>query len=211
MTRLASRLFLVAASLLLAPTDSLAFIYQYVDWTAANPGAGTASGVITLPDASMVNATFDVLNPDGSPGTFLFGQTGGGANFWIPSSPYISPQVENSPPDSDILALVGGNNSIYRVTLSEPIKDPIMAIVSLGQPGFFVDYDFDTPFSIVSQGAGFWGGGPTSLSQEPSDILRGNEGHGTIQFNGTFSVFQWTADRRIVARIYLRYPHHRGD
>lgn len=189
-----TRIFLGASYFLLAPGASLAFIYQYVDWTAADPGAGTASGVITLPDSSTVNATFDVRNPDGSPGSFLFDQsTGGGTNFWLPSSPYISPQVENAPPDSDILALVGGNNSIYRVTLSDPIKDPIMAIVSLGQLGFFVDYDFDTPFSIVSQGAGFWGGTATSLSQEPGDILRGNEGHGTIQFNGTFSVFQWTA------------------
>jgi hypothetical protein len=68
-----------------------------------------------------------------------------------------------------------------------------MAIVSLGQPSVTVDYDFDTPFTIVSQGAGYWGGGPTSLSQQPGDILRGNEGHGTIRFDGTFSSFSWTA------------------
>ena len=36
---------------------------------------------------------------------------------------------------------------------------------------------------------GFWGGTPTSLAQLPGDILRGNEGHGTIQFIGTFSTF----------------------
>jgi hypothetical protein len=194
MTRFSARLVLVVACLLLAPSFTLAFVYRYVDWTTADAAAGTASGVITLPDSSTVTATFDVRNPDGSPGKFFFAITnGGGANYWVPSSPYISTQVENAPPDTDILGLVGGTNSIYRVTLSEPIKDPIMAIVSLGQPGFAVDYDFDRPFSIVSQGTGFWGGNATSLQKLPGDILRGNEGHGTIQFNGTFSVFQWTA------------------
>jgi hypothetical protein len=142
---------------------------------------------------STVNVTFDVLNPDGSHGNYFFAQTAGGTNYWNPAAPYISLEVENPPPNPDILALIGGNNQTYKVTLSEPIKDPIMAIVSLGQPGVTVDYDFDSPFSIVSQGIGFWGGGPAALQQLPGDILRGNEGHGTIRFNGTFSTFSWVA------------------
>jgi len=167
--------------------------FQYVDWTAANPGNGTASGIITLPDMSTVNVDFEVLNFDGSPGNYFFAQTTPDTNYWIPSAPYISAEVENAPPTTDILALVGGSNQTYKITLSEPIKDPIMAIVSLGQPGVQVDYDFDRPFSIVSQGTGYWGGGPASLSQQPGDILRGFEGHGTIRFNGTFNTFSWTA------------------
>lgn len=167
--------------------------YQYVDWTTANPAAGTANGTITLPDLSTVGVTFEVLNFDGSPGNFSFAQTAGGTNYWNPSAPYISVEVENAPPTPDILALIGGTNQTYTVTLSEPIKDPIMAIVSLGQGGVQVDYDFDAPFTIVSQGAGYWGGGPASLSQQPGDILRGFEGHGTIRFNGTFDSFSWTA------------------
>jgi hypothetical protein len=57
------------------------------------------------------------------------------------------------------------------VTLSEAIKDPIMAIVSLGQRGSNTTYDFDSPFNIVSQGAGSFGGGPNSLDQLAGDIL----------------------------------------
>ena len=68
-----------------------------------------------------------------------------------------------------------------------------MDIVSLGQPGFNVTYDFDRPFDIVSQGVGFWGGGPTALQELPGDVLQGAEGHGTIQFIGTFDSFSWTA------------------
>jgi hypothetical protein len=67
-----------------------------------------------------------------------------------------------------------------------------MSIVSLGQPGVPTTYDFNAPFTIVSQGPGFWGGTGSSLTQLPGDILRGTEGHGTIQFIGTFSTFSWT-------------------
>jgi hypothetical protein len=78
-----------------------------------------------------------------------------------------------------------------------------MAIVSLGAPGIPITYDFDRPFTIVSQGTGFWGGtsaaacqatpSSCSLQQLPGDVLRGQEGHGTISFIGTFSTFSWTA------------------
>jgi hypothetical protein len=167
--------------------------YNYVDWTTADPAAGTAAGTITLPNSSVVNVLFDVLNGDGSHGSYNFAQTAGGANYWIPSAPYISPQVDNAPPTPDILSLIGGGEQIYKVTLSEPIKDPIMAIVSLGQPSTLVEYDFDAPFEIVSQGTGYWGGTDTSLTQLPGDILHGFEGHGTIRFLGTFDTFTWTA------------------
>jgi hypothetical protein len=76
------------------------------------------------------------------------------------------------------------------VTLSQPIKDPIMAIVSLGSAAIPITYNFNSPFTIVSQGAGYWGNGP--LTQLPGNILSGAEGHGTIQFIGTFSTFSWT-------------------
>lgn len=172
---------------------AMAAPYYYVDWTTANVGAGTASGVITLPDASTVTVNFAALYANGSAGNLAFAQTSGGTNYWNPSTPYIGTQVDNAPPGTDLLALAGGQNQIYRVTLSAAIKDPIMAIVSLGQSGSNTTYDFDSPFTIVSEGAGYWGGNTTTaLEQLPGDILLGNEGHGTIQFIGTFSTFSWT-------------------
>lgn len=166
--------------------------YHYVDWQVVAPSLGTASGVITLPDLSTVTVGFQAVNPDGSPGSFKFGQTGCGTDYWNPSAPYISAQVDNAPPNCELLALIGGQNQTYNVTLSQPIKDPIMAIVSLGQPEVTTTYDFNTPFDIVSQGVGFWGGSATALQELPGDILQGSEGHGTIQFIGTFPTFSWT-------------------
>jgi hypothetical protein len=184
---------IIAAILSISMTSVASAVpYYYTDWTTANVAAGTASGVITLPDSSTVSVTLEALYPNGAPGNFAFAQTNGGTNYWIPSSPYISSQVDNAPPNSDIIALSGGQNQIYRVTLSEAIKDPIMSIVSLGQAGSNTTYDFNVPFTIVSQGYGWWGGNSTALTQLTGDVLQGNEGHGTIQFIGTFSTFEWT-------------------
>lgn len=179
-------------ALLVAPKFAAAAVYSYVDWTAANVAEGTASGTITLPDDSKVEVTFAAINPSGSAGTLYGAQIAGGTNYWAPNAPYLSAEVENAPPSPDILQLQGGQNQIYQVTLSEAIKDPIMAIVSLGQPGVRTTYDFDAPFTIVSQGAGYWGGSATALSALEGDILEGYEGHGTIRFVGSFSTFSWT-------------------
>jgi MYXO-CTERM domain-containing protein len=168
--------------------------YQYVDWTAASPSAGSASGTFRVPDASTVSVGFSVTLAGGAAGSYSFAQTGGGTNYWSPTTPYISSQVDNAPPNSDIIALIGGSSTTtYTLSLSEAIKDPIMAIVSLGAPGRVISYDFDRPFTIVSQGRGYWGGTGASLQQLAGDVLQGEEGHGTIQFVGTFDSFSWTA------------------
>jgi hypothetical protein len=189
---MSSKLALCASVLLgVAAGPVLAGPVLYVDWLEADIGAGTASGVINVPDADPVQVDFTATFADGSAGNLFFANVDGGTNYWVPDAPYISTEVSNAPPDSDMLALVGGVNQIYTVTLSEAIKDPVMAIVSLGQPGVPTTYDFDSPFEIVSQGVGYWGGGPDALQKLSGDVLEGREGHGTIQFLGTFSTFSW--------------------
>jgi hypothetical protein len=165
----------------------------YVDWTAANPGGGTASGVINLPNGDTIGVEFTAIDiPTGNPAPFLGAQTSGGINYWATDAPYISAEVPVGPPDSDILQLSGGNSSTrYTVTFTEAIVGPIMPILSLGQGGIEVRYDFDSPFDIVSQGVGHWGGCATCLYELSGDILAGREGHGTIVFDGTYSTFSW--------------------
>jgi hypothetical protein len=167
-------------------------VYSYVDWTEADVALGTAKGTITLPDQSTVTVTFKATQEDGSAGNLFGAQVDPGTNYWMPAEPFISAEVENAPPDSDILQLQGGQNETYTVTLSEPIKDPIMAILSLGQFAVPTTYDFDSPFVIVSQGVGYFGGSATALRTLPDDVLEGSEGHGTIKFTGTFETFSWT-------------------
>ena len=93
--------------------------------------------------------------------------------------------------------MAGGQNETYRITFSQPIVNPIMPIVSLGASGTRISYNFDSPFTILSQGAGHFGGGPnqltttTDLTSAHPYVLNGEEGSGTIQFLGTFSTISW--------------------
>lgn len=162
--------------------------YYYVDWTSWNPGGGTAVGTITPSSGPAVTVTFDAFNPDGSHNSFL----GATNNLFQPASTYTSAQVDNAS-TYEALQLVGGNPDItYRVTLSEAIKDPIMAVATLGSTGIPEQYVFDSPFTILSQGVSCcWGNG--TLTQLPGNVLEGREGSGTIQFIGTYTTFSWFA------------------
>jgi hypothetical protein len=173
----------------------------YVDWTDANSAAGTASGVIVLPNGDVIDVD---LSTDG--GTPLWGVQHDGIidgslashvsnpyDAWpSTATAYTSLEVPNAPPSNEIVTLSGGSATEYTVTLSEPIVDPIMAILSLGRGGHATTYDFDTPFTIVSQGSGAHGGCGTCLEKLSGDVLSGEEGHGTLRFDGTMSTFSWT-------------------
>jgi len=172
---------------------SLAGTAYWTVWTAADPANGTATGIITLPDASTVTVTFTALNADGTSGDFLAAFTTANPDWhgWSDfSSDYLSSTVATIPGNT-MLQLVGGENETYHVTLSAPIVGPLMDVVSLGANGTNTHYDFNAPFTILSQGGDYWGGCSTCLTQFGNDLI-GNEGSGTIQFNGTYSEFDWT-------------------
>ena len=54
-----------------------------------------------------------------------------------------------------------------------------------------MDYNFDTPFTVLSFGPGYWGG-PGTLTDIGGNVLEGVEGHGVIQFQGTIETLSWT-------------------
>jgi|SRR3972149_5640229 len=170
---------LVIGLLWVQPT--LAVPVNWTDWTSATTGApGSATGTI---GAITVNYTGDVT----------FAQTGSGTNYWTEYSPepYTgNATVDNAPTAAEMVALSlsGITNTL---TFSQQVTNPIMAIVSQGQPNLSVSYDFDASFTVLGEGRGYWGDG--SYFTSPGDILTGNELHGVIQFNGTFSSISWTS------------------
>lgn len=68
-----------------------------------------------------------------------------------------------------------------------------MAIVSQGRVTLPVSYDFDSPFTFLSESRGCWGDGWYDLL--PGDILKGYELHAAIQFNGNLSSISWVASQ----------------
>lgn len=146
----------------------------WADWTSAD--ATSAAGTI-----GGIGVSFSGnINPPA--------QTAGGVNFWaVNPGIYTAPGLDNGPPDSDIIRLTGGTGTgLQTIMFSAPVENPVMAIMSLGQPSVQVQYDFvDAPFDIRNSGPGFFGGGV--LNELAGDILQGFEGHGLIQFIGAFT------------------------
>ncbi|HYQ29024.1 MAG TPA: VWD domain-containing protein, partial [Polyangiaceae bacterium] len=155
------------------------FTIAWTDWTQLTTGsAGTATGSIATPtDTVAVTYAGEVAN----------GQTTGATNHFAGAS-FSSVQVKNRPESGDFVGLIGGNSNLHVLTFSRPVRDPYMAIISLGGT-VQARHEFNEPFEILSQGGGDWGGG--SLRTKDAKVLVGSEGNGVIRFKGTFTSLTW--------------------
>lgn len=164
-----------------APATAAAAPVYWTDWVSASAGnSGSASGIITLADSSTVNVAYS--------GGLYSAQISGGANYWSPNA-YTSATVDNAPDslNTDILRL-GQGTPMNTITFSTPVTNPIMAVVSFNGPS----WTFDAPFTVLSSGCGYWG--CDTLNSGNGNILSSThlgEGHGTLQFLGTFSSISW--------------------
>lgn len=175
----------IAAAVISAQPASAALI-NWTDWTSATTGApGSASG--TMGSVSV-----------GYSGDVEFAQLGTGTtnrpNYWTEGTPapYTGNSlVDNAPTASEMIAM-SRSGITNTLTFSSGVINPIFAIVSQGQSGLAVSYDFDTPFTVLSEGRGYWGDG--TFSEAAGDILTGNEFHGVIQFQGIVNSLSWEAN-----------------
>lgn len=147
-----------------------------VDWAVWQ---STAAGTITLSDATVVAVGL-------SSGSFGYCN----CDHWSPATTYESVAVSNAPV-SGFQEITGGGESIFTLTFGQTVVDPVLAIISLGSPGTEVFYDFSAPFTLLSTGPGMYGNG--SFYQSAAQELRGAEGNGAIQFNGSFDSLSWSA------------------
>ena len=172
---------LVLGSICASPLASATLI-TWTDWVSAIAGdAGSASGTI---GAVNVGYTGDVT----------FAELGAGIDFWTEGAnhPYTaSALVDNAPTPAEMIgmSLAGVTNTI---TFSQAVINPIFAIVSQGQLEVPVTYNFDRPFTVLSEGLGFWGDGSYTLGA--GDTLTGHELHAAIQFIGTVNSISWVAE-----------------
>jgi hypothetical protein len=177
--RLALTLPLLCASL-----SAHAGPVAWVDWTGVD-GANNILGQINV-DGATVQLTYT--------GERAFYQANGGPNYFIPSASYVSATVDNPPPNSDIIALHLASPKL--LTFSQPVTNPLFAVVSLNGNG----YRFDRDFEILSFGAGYWGNGTLTrtVTTHPDgsvtyDLIGSGEPHGVLQFIGTFETISWVS------------------
>ena len=185
-----SRLPVLLIGSFLAATAAQAspFTYIYTDWSTATDSTGSAngsvSGTLTI-GAQTVDVNYS--------GDVSFAQVGaGGTDYYIPASVYTNSQVGNVPTNNNIIALSQSRAFTDTLTFSSPLVNPILDIVSLGQPGDAVSYNFNATPVILSQGVGGVFGGCSTCLSVSGNSLRGTEGDGVIEFVGTFGSLSWT-------------------
>ncbi len=168
---------LIAASLLAglmaAPAAQAAFVY-WTDWTSAV--GNTVTGNIHLGAGNDITVTY-------TGGYFGLSQ---GTNYWAPNV-YTSATVDNAPSslNNDIIRL--GTGAGATITFSKPVLNLIMSVVSVNGAAL----QFANDFTVLSYGRGYWGIG--NLTNNGTNLLSSDgEGHGTIQFAGSFSSLSFT-------------------
>ncbi|MCU1252424.1 MAG: sorting protein [Edaphobacter sp.] len=159
----------------LAHADTIA----WANWSTATPGnPGSASGTV-----GSINVTYS-------------GQTSGLTNVpsWTPASTFTGGLVGNAPPHTPTIQIEGGSSLTETISFSSIVVDPIFAIWSLGTPTIPASFDFSSksgqPFNLLGGGpsAEFNGSALTSLGS----VVRGTEGNGLVQFNGSFDTITFT-------------------
>lgn len=152
---------------------------QWSNSFATDSAAGSASGV-----EGSVNVSYS-----GELENLFFNYPS-----WGPTGTFNGGTISNAPPAAGgILQLYGGNGSVTdTLTFSSPVKNPVMAIWSLGQGGINASFDFapSETFAIESGGPSNEYGGQ-SITKSGNAVF-GSEGNGTIQFFGTYSQISWT-------------------
>lgn len=165
-----------ALGLTLAAAQAGAVAVTWTDWTtvSSSGAAGTMGGV-----GVTVNGTTNGVS-----------QTGCGAgaiNYWTEPNatqrPYTGGTVSNGPTACEQVGL----NTATTITISftSAVDTLYMALLSVGQPGIAVTYDFNRSFTIDSAGVGYWSAGvPGTYSTGAGDTLTMREFHGMLRFTG---------------------------
>ena len=160
--------FLMLSSALAAPIN-------WTSWSLIDGGAGATGTVVQNGTTVAVTYTGNAewLSP---------------ASYWSESTPapYTGNSVVDNRPMSGISISAASTGNT--MTFSHNLINPVFALYSVGRTSLQVDYAFDQPFTLLSEGNGHWGDGSFSVN---GNTLSGYEGHGIIQFTGEISSISW--------------------
>lgn len=163
-------------------SSAQASVIEWVDWTTADNSAGTAAGNMNTTNG-VIDATYS--------GDIWSAQTTPDSYWWTEydPAPYTGNSVIDNAPDTSDIIRVQSSGITNTITFSQAVYMPVMAFVSIGQTNVGVSYDFEQSFTLLSEGAGFYGDGHWAQS---GNSLTGYEAHGAIQFDGWVSSISWT-------------------
>lgn len=185
------RIAAAGAALVLLLSASQAQAQVWTDWLTE--GSGFVTGQMVFGQAVAVTFTGNHYQDR----TY----TDNPATPWSWNYPiYEIAGAGSQPPTTDQIGFFPASTN--RLVFSTPVVDPFIAIMSQGQSGLAVTYAFSDPFTVFSEGLGYWGDGtyttdagcgPNGPCATSSTVITGREFHGIIQFSGVYSELSWTS------------------
>lgn len=177
MNRITALGMFTAAVLATSPVAQAVTI-DWVDWTQTGNQLATGS----LGGVTVTAVTEGSMNGPS--------QASCGVNYWTEPDPtdpaYTGGSADNAPTPCEQVAL--DSAVTVSVSFETEVSGLYMALLSVGQPGLTVTYDFfDTPFAVDSDGIGYWsfanGNAPGPYSLGPGNSISMNEFHGLLSFS----------------------------
>lgn len=182
-TRLVRTLAVAFAAFAAAGLAAAAEDTAWIDWTT-DVDATTVTGTLALP-SGIVKVKFT------GPSLYFSNTEPGSSDYWASGTPDAY-AATGEPAGSDLLAFTGGTDAaLYKVSFSRAVTNPVMAVMSLGRTGQPMRYVFKQTPTLLSSGVGFYGGCATCLTVKKKTVT-GTEGHGVVQFVGSFKSISWS-------------------
>ncbi|MES2662988.1 MAG: hypothetical protein V4629_06770 [Pseudomonadota bacterium] len=124
---------IIVFTLVTVSMNTSAATYTWTDWTNRTvgdlSGKPDIEGALRFNDGSHVDVTYSGSTHFVEFGTSVSGK--GGRDHFRHTESFISSTVDNPPPSFELIAAVGGIDSGF--TFSEPVVNPVFAVVDLGQ------------------------------------------------------------------------------
>ena len=163
---------IVIGSLLFASASAASAVT--VNWASltAQPNSTTVTGNI-----GAVGVTYS--------GSVNFSQlSNAGTDYWIDLG--YTQGVVNRPVGTDLISLNEGGRKT--ITFGSAVTDVYLAFTSWNG----VTTSFSAPFTVVSQGCGYWGCGNFNVNGTNDGFFGNGETHGVLKFSGTFTSLSFT-------------------
>jgi hypothetical protein len=122
---------------------------------------------------------------------------------FTPESTYLSDSVADGPPPSGMIGVYGDAQLTQTITFSKPVRDPLIAVISLGNASTPCTWTFDAKPAVLSKGPGLLDqNGSLSASGR---ALTGVEGNGVVQFSGTFTALSFMVTSSVASQDFAAF------
>jgi PEP-CTERM motif len=175
---------LVSAASCLAMGGASAALATWTDWTSIS--AAGASGTMGNVGVTVTRVADGFINLTNS-------QVACGTNYWTGTA-YTNGSLSNAPTACEQVSLIQATT--MRVDFTSAVDNLYMGLLSIGQPGLPITYDFSTAFTIDSEGSGYFGNDATNGVLGAGTLGGGSltmrEFHGVVRFNSPVTSFTFT-------------------